>query len=700
MSSQAILLALLSIVSAQCVTSEAPDAADGPLFASITAVESNLDILNSLVQSWSKYDGILGAIDIQQNFYPLYRACTSLNDQAGKLTVVESKNVANYISSMNGLVAEISTLIGSLNEKANDMISVGAGSIVSGDIVSLAGPASDIEVKLFANLPSDAPCIQIASAAEVASNMDAAYKNAAASYTITKGIPEFPAAPSVCSSYCTESSATPTSSPATSSTSPTTPGTSSTTPSSSPAAPASSSPADGKSSTAPASSSPADGKSSTAPASSCPTDCKSSPAPASSSPADGKSSDAPASSPPADGKSSAAPATSSAASEGPCVTSAPAQPIQPAFGSSLDAVIAPLTSLNALVEKWSVADGLPGGLSIQEGYQPLYDAVMNLKQAAGGLTSFEADDTVGYIQTFGALVSDISALLGNLNAKAQDFTAVGAAQIVQNDISSLAGPASEIAVSIFNQVPTDAPCPVVTSAGAVGSSLGAAFSSAGATFSVPNVPEFPAAATACLTYCGGETAAPTGPAAPSTPPSSATAPAGNATTSGAPDETVTTVVTAFTTYCPEPTTLCPGNGKCYTVTEPTTLTVTDCPCTIPEERETTTTVVTAITTYCPEPTTLCPGNGKCYTVTEPTTLTVTDCPCTITKKEEATTHKVTAATTLTVNGGAKTHAPEATAPVATLPVEQGTGVTPANGASSLAAGLYVAVAGIAAIALL
>ncbi|TID17200.1 hypothetical protein CANINC_004059 [Pichia inconspicua] len=45
------------------------------------------------------------------------------------------------------------------------------------------------------------------------------------------------------------------------------------------------------------------------------------------------------------------------------------------------------------------------------------------------------------------------------------------------------------------------------------------------------------------------------------------------------DVTVTEVVTALTTYCPEPTTF-EQNGKTYTVTEATTLTITDCPCTV------------------------------------------------------------------------------------------------------------------------
>lgn len=44
----------------------------------------------------------------------------------------------------------------------------------------------------------------------------------------------------------------------------------------------------------------------------------------------------------------------------------------------------------------------------------------------------------------------------------------------------------------------------------------------------------------------------------------------------------------------------------------------------------TTEIVTAVTTYCPEPTEITYG-GTTYTITEATTLTISDCPCTVTK---------------------------------------------------------------------
>lgn len=55
--------------------------------------------------------------------------------------------------------------------------------------------------------------------------------------------------------------------------------------------------------------------------------------------------------------------------------------------------------------------------------------------------------------------------------------------------------------------------------------------------------------------------------------------AGSAVAAFSNDTVVTEVVTAYTTYCPEPTEIT-QNGKTYTVTEATTLTITDCPCTI------------------------------------------------------------------------------------------------------------------------
>lgn len=51
--------------------------------------------------------------------------------------------------------------------------------------------------------------------------------------------------------------------------------------------------------------------------------------------------------------------------------------------------------------------------------------------------------------------------------------------------------------------------------------------------------------------------------------------------------TTTKIVSAYTTYCPEPTTFELG-GHTYEVAEPTTLTITDCPCTIVEVSSTST----------------------------------------------------------------------------------------------------------------
>lgn len=94
----------------------------------------------------------------------------------------------------------------------------------------------------------------------------------------------------------------------------------------------------------------------------------------------------------------------------------------------------------------------------------------------------------------------------------------------------------------------------------------------------------------------------------------------------------------------------------------------------------TTEVVTEYTTFCPEPTTLTYGD-KTYTVTKPTTLTITDCPCTVSRPIETTTKVVCE------NG--ECHKPNATAtykpkPPPTEPVTAGAGKTVALTGAGLA----------------
>ncbi|KZZ89140.1 hypothetical protein AAL_07788 [Moelleriella libera RCEF 2490] len=60
---------------------------------------------------------------------------------------------------------------------------------------------------------------------------------------------------------------------------------------------------------------------------------------------------------------------------------------------------------------------------------------------------------------------------------------------------------------------------------------------------------------------------------------------------------VTEVVSSYVTYCPGPTQITHGT-KTYTVTKPTTLTITDCPCTITKPVVVTSSVVCK---NCPPP---------------------------------------------------------------------------------------------------
>jgi len=90
----------------------------------------------------------------------------------------------------------------------------------------------------------------------------------------------------------------------------------------------------------------------------------------------------------------------------------------------------------------------------------------------------------------------------------------------------------------------------------------------------------------------------------------------NYTTPSYPSYT-TEVVTEYTTYCPGATEITYG-GQTYTATSETTLTITNCPCTI--TYPVTSSVVTSCpttsvphTTYAPPPTTYAPTTSAPYT---------------------------------------------------------------------------------------
>ncbi|KAI1107138.1 hypothetical protein F4804DRAFT_298693 [Jackrogersella minutella] len=85
---------------------------------------------------------------------------------------------------------------------------------------------------------------------------------------------------------------------------------------------------------------------------------------------------------------------------------------------------------------------------------------------------------------------------------------------------------------------------------------------------------------------------------------SASYPAGNATYT-------TEVVTSYETYCPGPTQITYGTNT-YTVTEATTLTITDCPCTISKPVYTTSSVACSTCTSAPTYPTSAPAPPPVY----------------------------------------------------------------------------------------
>lgn len=185
-----------------CINSAAPQNLNDPLLSSIEAVRHPLSTLINLVSAYQASDGLQGALGIQQSYYPLYTSVMSLSSAAANRAVASPNDVVAYISALNTLVGDITTLMNELNEKANIFQGVGAGSIVVADIASLANPASAIESNIFTAIPYNAPCDQVTVAQSVASEFSSVFAEAAKVYKISSGIPSFPAAPTSCAVYC------------------------------------------------------------------------------------------------------------------------------------------------------------------------------------------------------------------------------------------------------------------------------------------------------------------------------------------------------------------------------------------------------------------------------------------------------------------------------------------------------------------
>lgn len=100
----------------------------------------------------------------------------------------------------------------------------------------------------------------------------------------------------------------------------------------------------------------------------------------------------------------------------------------------------------------------------------------------------------------------------------------------------------------------------------------------------------------------------------------------------------------------------------------------------------TTEIVTAVTTYCPYATQVTYG-GTTYTITEATTLTITDCPCTITRPVTTTSYSNSTAAAPTKSVGTVSVVPTTTP--ASVP-------TAGAGKAALSGGALAGVLGLAA----
>lgn len=147
------------------------------------------------------------------------------------------------------------------------------------------------------------------------------------------------------------------------------------------------------------------------------------------------------------------------------------------FNADASAVAETASKLASLVNGWSSGDGLSGALAIQQTYDPLSSAVLQLKSSVAG-----TDPKTANIDGINNMASAVTSLLEALASKANDFKAVGAEQIVQGDLKGLGSPSADIVNELVSIGQND--CNLVNSVSDDAKKLTSAFSSAASVYGV------------------------------------------------------------------------------------------------------------------------------------------------------------------------------------------------------------------------
>jgi len=161
--------------------------------------------------------------------------------------------------------------------------------------------------------------------------------------------------------------------------------------------------------------------------------------------------------------------------------------------------------------------------------------------------------------------------------------------------------------------------------------------------------------------------------------------------------TTTETVSSYTTYCPVPTTVVQGN-QTYTITSATTLTVTNCPCSLTKTYPASLTTITlsSLTTFCPAPTTITYSSAT-YPVTTSGTVTLPVVTVSTVPITTATPVSVSPVSSGLVTSVAATNTPKPVTSTASSPLPaQISGAAAHNGQSGVGA---LALAGLAAMIL-
>lgn len=182
-----------------CVPYVSPPSPSGEIYHSLHAANEQVHSMVSMVDHWSADQGVLNALNIQQEYYSMYTAMQNLADAAERASFdrVDSVNAASEYAHH---AAGITRLLNALVSKSEDFKSVHVETIIRDDVMSMVLPAAQVQSRILDRFPRDVPCDALSTASDACRHLTEALAHAGDVYNV--GPFSFAPVPTACRPYC------------------------------------------------------------------------------------------------------------------------------------------------------------------------------------------------------------------------------------------------------------------------------------------------------------------------------------------------------------------------------------------------------------------------------------------------------------------------------------------------------------------